>query len=220
MAYKPTYGANRASGIMKTKALIKSSALFNLGKGSPAKVACGGPLQPPCAKVKEVLSQVKETGKYTNAQDINAIPTLSSEEKKAAVESAREDFKYASEDAEISKENLRKTPRSKSEIDNPNSKFNYVKSIANRDKQLRSNARVAVTNATNNLNTQNITNFTDASTKGKIKKKNENYLEKKYNDYLSKGPGYTSKVDFSTFQASPKTISQFTNPTVDKYEKK
>ena len=220
MAYKPTYGANRASGIMKTKALSKSSVLFNLGKCSPAKVACGGPLQPPCAKVKEVLSQVKERGKYTNAQDVNVIPTLSREEKKAAVESAMEDFKYASEDEEISKENLRKTPRNKSEIDNPNSRFNYVKSIADRDKQLRSNARVAVTNARNTLSTQNITNFTDASTKGKIKKKNENYLEEKYNDYLSKGPGYTSKVDFSAFQASPKTISQFTNPTVDKYEKK
>jgi hypothetical protein len=35
MAYKPTYGANRASGIMKTKELAGKSALFNLGKVSP-----------------------------------------------------------------------------------------------------------------------------------------------------------------------------------------
>jgi len=35
MAYKPTYGANRTSGIMKTKELAGKSALFNLGKVSP-----------------------------------------------------------------------------------------------------------------------------------------------------------------------------------------
>ena len=220
MGYTPKYGANRASGIMKTKALSKSSVLFNLGEGSPAKVACGGPLQPPCATTQQVLDTVKAEGKYTNAQDVTKIPTMDRKEQAAAIASANEDFKYALEDEKISSKNLRNTPRSKSEINNPNSKFNYIKSIANRDRQLRSNARVAITNAKNTLSTQNITNFTDASTTGKIKKKNKNYLETKYNDYLSKGPEYTSKVDFSTFQVSPKTLSQFTNPTVDKYEKK
>ena len=81
MGYTPKYGANRASGIMKTKALSKSSVLFNLGKGSPVKVACGGPLQPPCASVEQVLDAVKTEGKYTNAQDITKIPTMSREEK-------------------------------------------------------------------------------------------------------------------------------------------
>ena len=35
MAYKPTYGETRTSGIMKTKELAGKSALFNLGKVSP-----------------------------------------------------------------------------------------------------------------------------------------------------------------------------------------
>ena len=222
MGYTPKYGANRASGIMKTKALSKSSVLFNLGEGSPAKVACGGPLQPPCATVDQVLDTVKTEGKYTNAQNVTKIPTMDREEKTAAIASAKEDFKYALEDQEISSKNLSNlsTREMVAGRNDPNSKFNYIKSIANRDRQLRKNAKVKVDNAKNTLSSKNITNFTDASTTGKIKKKNKNYLEKKYNDYLSKGTEYTSKVDFSTFQVSPKTLSQFTNPTVDKYEKK
>ena len=35
MAYKPTYGENRTSGIMKTKELAGKSGLFNLGEVSP-----------------------------------------------------------------------------------------------------------------------------------------------------------------------------------------
>ena len=222
MGYTPKYGANRASGIMKTKALSKSSVLFNLGEGSPAKVACGGPLQPPCATVDQVLDTVKTEGKYTNAQNVTKIPTMDREEKTAAIASAKEDVSYALEDQEISSKNLSNlsTREMVAGRNDPNSKFSYIKSIANRDRQLRENARVKVDNAKNTLSSKNITNFTDASTTGKIKKKNKNYLEKKYNDYLSKGTEYTSKVDFSTFQVSPKTLSQFTNPTVDKYEKK
>ena len=88
MGYTPKYGANRASGIMKTKALSKSSVLFNLGEGSPAKVACGGPLQPPCATVEQVLDTVKTKGKYSNAQDVNAIETMTSEQRMKALKRA------------------------------------------------------------------------------------------------------------------------------------
>ena len=35
MGYKPTYGATRTSGIMKTKELASKSSLFNLGKTNP-----------------------------------------------------------------------------------------------------------------------------------------------------------------------------------------
>ena len=168
MGYTPKYGANRASGIMKTKALSKSSVLFNLGEGSPAKVACGGPLQPPCATVEQVLDAVKTEGKYTNAQDIAKIPTMSREEKAAAIASAKEDVSYALEDQKISRQNLSnmsKEERSKSEIDNPNSKFNYLRSISNRDRQLKKNASIKLSNVKNALRTQNITNFTDANSK-------------------------------------------------------
>ena len=222
MGYTPKYGANRASGIMKTKALSKSSVLFNLGEGSPAKVACGGPLQPPCATVDQVLDTVKTEGKYTNAQNVTKIPTMDREEKTAAIASAKEDVSYALEDQKISSKNLSNlsTREMVAGRNDPNSKFNYLRSVNIRDRQLKKNASVKLSNAKNTLSTQNITNFTDANTTGKIKKKNKNYLEKKYNDYLSKGTEYTSKVDFSTFQVSPKTLSQFTNPTVDKYEKK
>ena len=51
----------------------------------------------------------------------------------------------------------------------------------------------------------------------------KNYLEESYNRYLGKGTDYTSKVDFSASQNNSKkgqSLSQFTNPTVDKYEKK
>jgi len=224
MGYTPKYGADRASGIMKTKALSKSSVLFNLGKGSPAKVACGGPLQPPCAKVEEVLSQVKEKGKYTNAQDVTKIPTMSREEKAAAIASAKEDLKYALEDQEISRQNLRNTSnaeRSTSEKNNPNSRWNYLRSVANRDSQLRENASVAVSNAKNTLSAGDVANYVNANSKNtRIKTKNKNYLEESYNKYLSQGPEYTSKVDFSTYQNNNKkdqSLYQFTNPTVDKY---
>ena len=227
MGYTPKYGANRASGIMKTKALSKSSVLFNLGEGSPAKVACGGPLQPPCATVEQVLDAVKTEGKYTNAQDIAKIPTMSREEKAAAIASAKEDVSYALEDQKISRQNLSnmsKEERSKSEIDNPNSKFNYLRSISNRDRQLKKNASIKLSNVKNALRTQNITNFTDANSKDtRLKSKNKSYLEKSYSDYLSKGTDYTSQVDFSAYQNNSKkgqSLSKFTNPTVDKYEKK
>ena len=39
----------------------------------------------------------------------------------------------------------------------------------------------------------------------------------KYQEYLDKGTDFTSQVDFSAYQNSPKTLSQFTNPTMDKY---
>ena len=227
MGYTPKYGANRASGIMKTKALSKSSVLFNLGEGSPAKVACGGPLQPPCAKVEQVLDAVKTEGNYTNAQDITKIPTMGREEKAAAIASAKEDVSYALEDQKISGQNLSnmsKEERSKSEKDNPNSKFNYLRSVNIRDRQLKKNANVKLSNAINTLSTQNITNFTDANSKDtRLKSKNKNYLEESYNNYLSKGTDYTSQVDFSAHQNNSKkgqSLSQFTNPTVDKYEKK
>ena len=130
MGYTPKYGANRASGIMKTKALSKSSVLFNLGEGSPAKVACGGPLQPPCATVDQVLDTVKTEGKYTNAQNVTKIPTMDREEKTAAIASAKEDFKYALEDQEISSKNLSNlsTREMVAGRNDPNSKFNYIKS--------------------------------------------------------------------------------------------
>ena len=223
MGYTPKYGANRASGIMKTKALSKSSVLFNLGEGSPAKVACGGPLQPPCATVEQVLDTVKTEGKYSNAQDVNAIETMTREQRKEAVANASEDFDDALSNQEISSENLmslRGPESSRSERNNPNSKYNYFKSIANRDRQLRSNAKIKIDNAKNTLDAKEVSNFVNSNTTGRLKNKNKNYLEKKYNDYLSKGTEYTSKVDFNTFQVSPKTLSQFTNPTVDKYEKK
>ena len=35
MAYKPTYGETRTSGIMKTKELASKSGLFNLGETNP-----------------------------------------------------------------------------------------------------------------------------------------------------------------------------------------
>ena len=227
MGYTPKYGANRASGIMKTKALSKSSVLFNLGEGSPAKVACGGPLQPPCATVEQVLDTVKTEGKYTNAQDITKIPTMGREEKAAAIASAKEDVSYALEDQKTSRQNLINTSnaeKSTSEKDNPNSKFNYLRSVNIRDRQLKKNASVKLSNVKDALSTQNITNFTDANSKDtRLKSKNKNYLEESYNRYLGKGTDYTSKVDFSASQNNSKkgqSLSQFTNPTVDKYEKK
>ena len=227
MGYTPKYGANRASGIMKTKALSKSSVLFNLGEGSPAKVACGGPLQPPCATTQQVLDTVKAEGKYTNAQNVTKIPTMDREEKTAAIASANEDLNYALEDQKISRQNLSNmsnAERSTSERNNPNSRWNYLRSVANRDSQLRENASVAVSNARNTLSDKDKANYVNANSKDtRLKSKNKNYLEKSYNDYLSKGTDYTSQVDFSAHQNNSKkgqSLSQFTNPTVDKYEKK
>ena len=223
MGYTPKYGANRASGIMKTKALSKSSVLFNLGEGSPAKVACGGPGQPKCATVEQVLDAVKTEGNYTNAQDITKIPTMTSEQRREAVANASEDFDDALFNQEISSKNLMSlsgAASSRSERNNPNSKYNYFKSIANRDRQLRSNAKIKINNAKNTLDAKDVANFVNSNTTGRLKNKNKDYLAMKYQEYLDKGTDFTSTVDFSTYQNSPKTLSQFTNPTVDKYEKK
>ena len=152
---------------------------------------------------------------------------MDSEEKAAAIASAKEDVSYALEDQKTSRQNLSNTSkkeRSKSEIDNPNSKFNYLRSVNVRDRQLKKNASIKLSNVKNTLSTQNITNFTNTNSKDtRLKSKNKNYLEKSYNDYLSKGTNYTSQVDFSAHQNNSKkgqSLSQFTNPTVDKYEKK
>ena len=208
----------RSSGIMKTKALSKGSMLFNLGKGSPAKVACGGVGQPPCAEVEEVLNQVKTEGRYTNAQDINEIPTLTREEKEKAVAISRGEWAEAAENYNNSVDSWWSSRESSSREDkeNPNSYVNYLKSVVDYDRQLQDNALTDTNNIRETLSPQNIKNFTDANTIGRLKNKNKEYLEKKYKEYLSKGSDFTSKVDFSAFQSSPKTIRQFINPTVDK----
>ena len=208
----------RSSGIMKTKALSKGSMLFNLGKGSPAKVACGGVGQPACAEVEEMLNQVRTKGSYTNAQDINEIPTLTREEKEKAVAISRGEWAETKENYNNSVDSWRTSREKSSRADkeNPNSYVNYLRSAVDRDRQLQDNALTDTNNIRETLSPQNIKNFTDANTTGRLKNENKKYLEKKYKEYLSQGSDFTSKVDFSAYQSSPKTISQFINPTVDK----
>lgn len=208
----------RSSGVMKTKALGKASMLFNLGKGSPAKVACGGVGQPPCAEVEEMLNQVKTEGKYTNAQDVNEIPTLTREEKEKAVAISRGEWAEAAENYNNSVDSWRssRSKSSRAEIENPNSYVNYLRSAVDRDRQLQDNALTDTNNIRETLSIADINNFTDANTTGRLKNENKEYLEEKYKEYLSKGRDFTSKVDFSAYQSSPKTIRQFINPTVDK----
>jgi hypothetical protein len=219
MGYTQKYGENRASGIMKTKALSKSSMLFNLGEGSPAKVACGGPLQPPCATVEQVLDAVETNSKYSNAQDVNNIDTMTREQRDEAYANASEDFNYALEDQKISSENLSNLSLAKKVAgrNDPNSEFNYLRSLAMRDRQLRANARIEMDNVKNTLDASDVTDFVGANTTGGLKNKNKKYLKMKYQEYLDKGTDFTSQVDFSAYQNSPKTLSQFTNPTKDKY---
>ena len=208
----------RSSGIMKTKALSKGSMLFNLGKGSPAKVACGGVGQPACAEVEEMLNQVRTKGSYTNAQDINEIPTLTREEKEKAVAISRGEWAETKENYNNSVDSWRTSREKSSRADkeNPNSRVNYLRSVVDRDRQLQDNALTDTNNIRETLSTADIKNFTDANTTGRLKNENKKYLEKKYKEYLSQGSDFTSKVDFSAYQSSPKTISQFINPTVDK----
>tara|TARA_R110002153_G_scaffold142167_1_gene293281 strand:+ start:93 stop:755 length:663 start_codon:yes stop_codon:yes gene_type:complete len=209
----------RSSGIMKTKALSKGSMLFNLGKGSPAKVACGGVGQPACAEVEEMLNQVRTEGSYTNAQDINKIPTLTREEKEKAVAISQGEWAEAKENHNNSIDSWRSLRKKSSRADqqNRNSYVNYLRSVADRDRQLQDNALTDTNNIRETLSTADINNFTDANTTGRLKNENKKYLAEKYQEYLDKGTDFTSKVDFSTYQSSPKTIRQFINPTADKY---
>jgi hypothetical protein len=193
--------------------------LFNLGEGSPAKVACGGFGQPKCATVDQVLSEVEAKGKYTNAQDVNAIETMTREQRDEAYSNASEDFGYALEDQEISSKNLSNLSLAKKVAgrNDPNSEFQYLRSLAMRDRQLRANARIEMDNVKNTLDARDITNFVDADTTGGLKNKNKKYVKKMYQAYLDKGKDFTSQVDFSAYQNNPKTLSQFTNPTKDEY---
>lgn len=61
MAYKPTYGANRTSGIMKTKELAGKSGLFNLGKTNPINhnLSSGGE-----------HTHIEGSDKYTYQEDV------------------------------------------------------------------------------------------------------------------------------------------------------
>ena len=84
MAYyqKKIGDKTRSSGLMKTKALGKSSMLFNLGKpGSPATMptACGGEGQPECAEFEDVLGAIEKTGRYSNAQDVQNLDFYSTD---------------------------------------------------------------------------------------------------------------------------------------------
>ena len=165
-----------------------------------------------------MLNQVRTEGSYTNAQDINKIPTLTREEKEKAVAISKGEWAEARENYNNSIDSW-STTRSKSsrkDQQNRNSYVNYLRSVADRDRQLQDNALTDTNNIRETLSPQNIKNFTDANTTGRLKNENKEYLEKKYKEYLSKGSGFTSKVDFSAYQSSPKTIRQFINPTVDK----
>ena len=61
MGYTPKYGANRTSGIMKTKELAGKSALFNLGKVSPINhdLSSGGE-----------HTHIENSDKYTFEKDV------------------------------------------------------------------------------------------------------------------------------------------------------
>ena len=226
MAYyqKSIGDKTRSSGLMKTKALGKSSMLFNLGKpGSPATmpVACGGLNQPPCAKFDDVLNSIETTGRYSNAQDIGKLDTYSPDELKAAKIDARENINLAMLNRKESRKNLSQKLR-----ENPYGKYNrealgiegtelnYLQSIVNRDKQIVRNERILRENLNNVIKDEYVDSYLNA--KGSdVERKNKKYLEEAYKEYLGKGEEFTSQNDFTAYLKNPKTIGMFQNTTED-----
>lgn len=229
MAYKQLKigDQTRSSGLMKTKALGKSSMLFNLGKpGSPATmpVACGGVNQPPCAEFKEVLNAIKSTGNYSNAQNVSDLDSYSREEKDAENKRLRKQIQNDRENAVASFKALREgvrnseLPRSlRNEAKNTEgTELNYLQSVRDRDRQIVENTSVDMYNLSNALSDSDISNF-NAAESGNIKRKNKNYLKEAYKEYLSQGSDFTSQVDFSAYALDPKRVKMFQNSTQDEY---
>ena len=48
-----------------------------------------------------------------------------------------------------------------------------------------------------------------------LKEKIKKYLKEAYEEYLSKGEGFTSQNDFTAYLKGPKTIGMFQNTTED-----
>lgn len=229
MAYKQLKigDQTRSSGLMKTKALGKSSMLFNLGKpGSPATmpVACGGIDQPPCASFDEVLNTIESTGNYSNAQNVSDLDFYSPQEKKEGEARLLARWKLERKNEIASSKALREAeknsefPRSlRNEAKNTKgTELNYLQSVRNRDRQIKKNTSTERANLREGLLDSDISNF-NAAEMGDIKRKNKNYLKEAYEEYLSQGSDFTSQVDFSAYALDPKRVKMFQNSTQDEY---
>ena len=228
MAYyqKKIGDKTRSSGLMKTKALGKSSMLFNLGKpGSPATMptACGGENQPPCAEFKDVLATIENTGRFSNAQDVQNLDSYSKDELKEAKKDARAAMDIAKENSIASKKAYKDEFAAKpygrvtkEASDTPGTFINRLKSVANRDFQIQKNKRILRENLNNAIKDEYISDFSN-SEGANVERKNKKYLEEAYAAYLAKGDEFTSQNDFTAYLKNPKTIGMFQNPTEDEY---
>ena len=226
MAYyqKSIGNKTRSSGLMKTKALGKSSMLFNLGKpGSPATMpaACGGPNQPPCAAFDDVLNSIETTGRYSNAQDIGKLDTYSRDELEAAKIEARENIAQAKLNTEEARNNLsqkfRENPYgryNREALGIEGTELNYLQSIVNRDKQIYQNERTLQQNLRNVIKDEYVDSYLNAEGSN-VQRKNKKYLKEAYEEYLDKGEEFTSQNDFTAYLKNPKTIGMFQNTTED-----
>lgn len=228
MAYyqKKIGDKTRSSGLMKTKALGKSSMLFNLGKpGSPATMptACGGEGQPECAEFEDVLGAIEETGRYSNAQDVQNLDFYSTDELKQAKLDAKGEINIAEKNRKASKKAYKDAFAAKpygrytnEASDIPGSFINHLKSVANRDTQILKNKRTLRENLNNAIKDEYISDFSN-SEGADVERKNKQYLKEAYENYLLKGDEFTSQNDFTAYLKNPKTIGMFQNTTEDEY---
>lgn len=228
MAYyqKKIGDKTRSSGLMKMKALGKSSMLFNLGKpGSPATMptACGGEGQPECAEFEDVLGAIENTGRYSNAQDVQKLNSYGKKELQQAKKAAKAEIGIAEENSKASKKAYKDAfalspygrytnEASKTE----GTELNYLKSLADRDLQIQKNKRILRDNLNNAIKNEYINSFSN-STAGDVKRKNRKYLKEAYAAYLAKGDKFTSQNDFTAYAESPYTVGMFQNTTEDEY---
>lgn len=231
MAYyqKKIGDKTRSSGLMKTKALGKSSMLFNLGKpGSPATMptACGGENQPPCAEFKDVLGAIENTGRYSNAQDVQSLDSYNKNELEQAKIDAKNAIDIARENRLSSKKvyqdafALSPYGRATKEASmTEGTELNYLKSVADRDNQIVKNKRILKENLNNAVKDEYINAYLNAEGSD-VERKNKKYLEEAYAAYLAKGDEFTSQNDFTAYAKNPKTVGMFQNTTEDEYIKK